>query len=44
MKQDRMYEYFLETKEVQTLKLLEKRMPKLKGIVSQSVKEVLEIL
>lgn len=39
-----MLEYFLETKEVQTLKLLEKRIRKAKGIVPQSVKDVLEIL
>ena len=43
-KQDRMYAHFLETKQVETLKNLEKTMPKLKGIVSQSVKDVLEIL
>ncbi|GAB5358284.1 hypothetical protein AAMO2058_000444800 [Amorphochlora amoebiformis] len=43
-KQKRMLAYFLETKRVYTLKNLEKDLPKKKGIVSQSVKDVLQSL
>lgn len=43
-KRARMLEFFYEKKEVLTLKELEKVMPKLKGIVMQSVKEVLQSL
>ncbi|KAI3643648.1 hypothetical protein MP228_009812 [Amoeboaphelidium protococcarum] len=43
-KRHRLTELFYETKEVYTLKELEKIAPKQKGIVSQSVKEVLESL
>eukprot|EP00462_Mataza_sp_D1_P000367 CAMPEP_0175090240 /NCGR_PEP_ID=MMETSP0086_2-20121207/1224_1 /TAXON_ID=136419 /ORGANISM="Unknown Unknown, Strain D1" /LENGTH=203 /DNA_ID=CAMNT_0016362823 /DNA_START=10 /DNA_END=621 /DNA_ORIENTATION=- len=41
-KRKRMMDHFLEKQAVFTLKELEKDMPKLKGIVSQSVKDVLQ--
>jgi hypothetical protein len=43
-KRQRMLEFFYEKQEVLTLKELEKLLPKAKGIVSQSVKDVLQSL
>ena len=43
-KRSKMVEYFMETADVFTLKDLEKDCPKKKGIISQSVQEVLKSL
>eukprot|EP00474_Spongospora_subterranea_P000445 CRZ00903.1 hypothetical protein [Spongospora subterranea] len=43
-KRKRMCEFFYEKKEVMTLKELEKHLPKVKGIVSQTVKDILQSL
>ncbi|KAJ3182726.1 Meiotic nuclear division protein 1 [Geranomyces variabilis] len=43
-KRERMQEFFFETKDFWLLKDIEKTVPKTKGIVAQSVKEVLDSL
>ncbi|XXQ31842.1 Mnd1 HTH domain-containing protein [Plasmodiophora brassicae] len=43
-KRKRMCEFFYEKKEVMVLKELEKQLPKVKGIVAQSVKDILQSL